>query len=92
MLEQGFDADSADYDGRTALMLSAGKGHTGADEDRTSTHLMRMGARLCSEQADMFAGGLQAAQMPSVCRCCWARGTTAWAAAHCWALCQLSTT
>jgi len=30
MLEQGFSADSADYDGRTALMLSAGKGHAGA--------------------------------------------------------------
>ena len=30
MLEQGFSADSADYDGRTALMLCAGKGHTGA--------------------------------------------------------------
>ena len=29
MLEQGFDSNSADYDGRTALMLSAGKGHTG---------------------------------------------------------------
>ncbi|KAK9840789.1 hypothetical protein WJX81_004819 [Elliptochloris bilobata] len=28
MLEQGFSADSADYDGRSALMLSAGKGHT----------------------------------------------------------------
>ena len=46
MLEQGFDADSADYDGRTALMLSAGKGHTGGDADRTSTHLMRMGTPL----------------------------------------------
>lgn len=30
MLEQGFSADSADYDGRTALMLCAGKGHAGA--------------------------------------------------------------
>ena len=46
MLEQGFDADSADYDGRTALMLSAGKGHTGGHADRKSTHLMRMGTPL----------------------------------------------
>ena len=30
MLEQGFSVDSADYDGRTALMLCAGKGHAGA--------------------------------------------------------------
>ena len=27
MLQQGFSADSADYDGRTALMLAAAKGH-----------------------------------------------------------------
>ena len=66
MLEQGFDADSADYDGRTALMFSAGKGHTGGTAHGTSTRLMRMGARPLGKQADMFAGGLQAAQMPSV--------------------------
>ena len=27
MLQQGFAPDSADYDGRTALMLAAAKGH-----------------------------------------------------------------
>ena len=29
MLQQGFDCEQADYDGRTALMLAAAKGHTG---------------------------------------------------------------
>lgn len=27
MLQQGFDSKQADYDGRTALMLAAAKGH-----------------------------------------------------------------
>ncbi len=29
MLQQGFDCQKADYDGRNALMLAAAKGHTG---------------------------------------------------------------
>ena len=29
MLQQGFDCEQADYDGRTALMLAAAKGHAG---------------------------------------------------------------